>query len=768
MSKRRSDTRITRPPPAGRAAMSAILTLLTPLTAAAQAPGQTDPAQYSFIVTGAPLAEALDALATETSISLVYDAELVRGKRAFCDVRNSDVESLLGCVLAGTGLDFHRLSSGTYVVREALRVDSRGAIAGRIVDANTGRPISGANILLPEERSGAATNGAGRFVIGSLNPGPYAIVVSHVAYHDAADSVFVTPFGRSEVSVSLAPRTRVVAPIVINGFRERLPASAQVHRFAADSDLSTLTGAGSADMLSNLDAVSGIRFGDALSDVHVQGGAAGEHQYRLDGATLFVPLRNGGFVGPFSPFAVRQITVQKAGYGAPYGSHLSGVVEIDQEAAPGDRSHVLIQADEMAVNGRISGSVGHDQALRATWMVAGRKDIWDLHQPAYVEDVIDDWSRPDTFLTTKLGFASSDVPPQSPHTVGFSDVHAFVGLDVGVSRSISLSHYTGTNRFGNEFEGDGGQSELVQDAYRWRNAITSVGGESILSASVLAQIVGWSSFYEMQHPFDRSPPKQSTSGECSASCASPEADDFNDVEEVGIRTRLDVVASHDHSLTVGAEVIRTAGEMSISIDPYAVRSASGSDHFEIGIWRFTGFVEDGWTIGGSTEVRAGTRLTWLDGIERVFAEPRVSLRSDRSLSGGRSWAAEAAAGLYRQFLHQFDGATYGETSLLPSIRFWRPVTGDEEPPKAVHIAGSFLLHPGDNWRVVLETFFKSLPRIREINYVGPSEKGAGGEPPDLLVDAEGRSYGLGAAVERSTDRISVGIYYDYESTRRRI
>ncbi|HLE56499.1 MAG TPA: hypothetical protein VJB15_05395, partial [Rhodothermia bacterium] len=64
MSKRQSDTRITRPPPAGRAAMSAILTILAPLTAGAQARGPADPVKYSFIVTGAPLAEALDALAT--------------------------------------------------------------------------------------------------------------------------------------------------------------------------------------------------------------------------------------------------------------------------------------------------------------------------------------------------------------------------------------------------------------------------------------------------------------------------------------------------------------------------------------------------------------------------------------------------------------------------------------------------------------------------------------------------------------------------------
>ena len=58
----------------------------------------------------------------------------------------------------------------------------------------------------------------------------------------------------------------------------------------------------------------GIRVGDALADVHIQGGEAGEHQFQLDGVPVFEPVHLRGLLGAFNPFAIERITVHKAGY----------------------------------------------------------------------------------------------------------------------------------------------------------------------------------------------------------------------------------------------------------------------------------------------------------------------------------------------------------------------------------------------------------------------------------------------------------------------
>ncbi len=737
--------------------LAALQTALLPPTFA-QAPTQGD---YSLLAAGAPLSEALDLISSHTGISLAYDAELVRGLRAFCDVHDDTVEALLRCVLEGTGLDYHRLSSGTYVIRETARVSSPGSITGRIVDATTGQPVHGANVLVTESRRGTASTAGGRFAVGSLDPGPYHLVVTHVAYHDTEDSVFVVPSANASVAIALSPRTRVVAPIIVNGFRERLPNSSSVHRIAAD-DLSLLAGGGSVDLLSRGPPVSGVRFGDAMSDVHVQGGATGEHEYRLDGATLFVPLRNGGFIGPFSPFAIRQITIQKAGYGVTHGSHLAGVVEIDQEVGGRSPANVILEVDELAANGRLSGSLGREGGIRANWMIGGRRDLWDVYRPGFVKNAIDDWSRLDVFLVEQLGQTVEPVPDAPTHDVDFWDLHGALRIDFGSRTSARFSRYVGTNRFGTDFDDQSATSRVPADSYRWRNSITGFNIESILSTRAFLEISGWSSYYEMQHPFDIGTTADSCQG-----CYTPEADDFNDVEEAGAIARLDVAASSSHQLAFGLGGGRTASEMGISIDPYRLRTETGAGHYEIGVWRLFTYLEDRWSVTKATEVRAGTRLTWLGDAQHLYAEPRIAVRYDRALAENGSWALETAAGLYRQFLHQFDAATYGSTALLPTIRFWQPVATEEIPPKAVHLTGSFLLRPDDRLRFMVETFFKASPELREINYVGPRTP----EPvsdADLLTKARGRSIGIGLSAERSSRLGTIGLYYDYEWTRRRI
>ncbi|MGE0556251.1 MAG: carboxypeptidase regulatory-like domain-containing protein [Gemmatimonadales bacterium] len=60
---------------------------------------------------------------------------------------------------------------------DSLGQDTRSTIAGRVVQSETGEPISGARIRLINVRKQTKTDSVGRFVFERLQPGPYLVEV---------------------------------------------------------------------------------------------------------------------------------------------------------------------------------------------------------------------------------------------------------------------------------------------------------------------------------------------------------------------------------------------------------------------------------------------------------------------------------------------------------------------------------------------------------------------------------------------------------------
>ncbi len=57
-----------------------------------------------------------------------------------------------------------------------------GKISGKVIDADTKEPLIGANIILMNTNSGAATDIDGNYFILNITPGTYEVKVSYVGY----------------------------------------------------------------------------------------------------------------------------------------------------------------------------------------------------------------------------------------------------------------------------------------------------------------------------------------------------------------------------------------------------------------------------------------------------------------------------------------------------------------------------------------------------------------------------------------------------------
>ncbi len=743
-----------------------------PAQAQSSPPTVDQQARYTFVLVGLPLMEALGALIDKTQISLVYETELVEGKTTFCHARQEPQENVLACILKGSGLDYYRLSSGTYVLFADPRTRPRyGQLAGRVTDADTGAPLADANVLLAGEGTGAATNQAGRFAFASLKPGPHLLVVTHVAYHDQADTVWVAPDATGSVALSMKARTFLTAPVVISGFASRFPSEDLGLGRRTASELAPTIGTD--DVVQDIEAIVGVQVGDALSDVHVQGGASGEHQFLLDGATVFVPIQNGGFIGPFSPFAVQQITVQKAGFEAAHGSHLSGVIEVEHRVASARKRELVLQVDPLSLNGRLNGKTTQAGRLQASWMVAGRASLWNLHQPRRLEDLFQTWSTPDLFLADVLQASDGNPAPNDPTPapaaidpveVGFADLHAAVRLQWDDLHSVHASLYRGRNIFG--MQRHASPFDDIDDEYAWANTTSQVRYEGVLSSRAFASAGLWISNYEFSHPFERSPFAASEA----ESVDSSSSKDFNDIGEVGLRAGWNYAATVRHFLSGDVEVAHTTSEFSLSLDPLGATPAVDPAFRKPARWRLSAFLEDRLALSHRATLTLGTRLTYLPSLQSVYAEPRLAFRYDPPAGRWGTWALRAAVGLYRQFINQFDVATYNPTALVPSVRFWLPVGVDGSPPRAYHLTGALLYLPDKMWQFSIESFYKHHPYLLVLDYGSPTiaDQTPAASLGNLLTDADGYAYGVAFSTHRTTRKTRLAAQYEYAVARRRV
>lgn len=799
--------------------------------------GQTasNPPVYSFVAIGTPLSDAFDQLIERTGINVAFEIDLVEGRKAFCRASDVTLEEVLRCVLKDTGLDFFRLSSGTYVViREKKAEPQFGGITGRVVDSESGEPLPSAHVLLADAGTGDVTNNAGRFSFPKLVPGPHRIVVTYVGYQDFADTIRVEPDQATPIELSLHVEPLLAAPILITGLTRRLPSEALAEE---EGDIETLTQApGRNDVIRSMHTIIGLRVGDAMADVHVQGGAAGEHQYRLDGAPVFIPIPNGGIVGPFSPFAIDKFTLHKAGFGATKGSHLSGVIEAEHRLTPLLTNLFDVQIDPLGLNARAMGSVGAQGGVRANWMVAGRKGLWSLYQPSGLADHFSAWSAPDLFLLQALaptalqgdqsknpGYGSRNSFEAAgdllrsrfndrsfQDTFDFYDIHSAVRLHMGPMQSLHASFYRGGNELGDEElvldrggapiriddpdepEEDEEHGLSFKNAYKWNNTVGQLRYEKVLGNRTFAEWGVWYSGFDLsqeasQSEFDlkgdgsrqdslinRFPKGYITSDSLTALGFGN--DDRNAIGEVGLRSVLNHAIGSRHFLTGGIEGVRTASEFLLYLQsPRNLKASTARQAtLQTSLWRWGAYLEDRFNINAQTLLNVGVRLTYLNNHTNIYAEPRISIRHDAESGIFGPWAVNAAVGLYRQFINQFDVASLNVNAVLPGVRFWLPLGDDISPSRAVHASGSYLLMPATEWQLRLESYYKWQPHTLVIDYANPMlfRPESVGAPlrtqQDLLTDAEGYAYGLAARVERKTDLYRISMQYEYSVAEQRI
>src|SRR5690606_25145134 len=198
-----------------------------------------------------------------------------------------------------------------------------GAIAGRVSDAETGRPIAGALVTVSDGRRGNVTDTSGAYRIREIRSGRYSVSVRAIGYAPIRrDSLIVQAGSTTLTDFRMQPSAVEVAPIVVETADPVLdPLRTSTEQVVTAEDLRTLP-------VSSLEEALALSAG-AVGESY-RGGRLGEESFIID--ELSVRIQHDASTGSrgirLPPGIVTEASLVTTGFSARYGQALPGLVNV--------------------------------------------------------------------------------------------------------------------------------------------------------------------------------------------------------------------------------------------------------------------------------------------------------------------------------------------------------------------------------------------------------------------------------------------------------
>ncbi len=216
------------------------------------------------------------------------------------------------------------LMGGGWFVSLAL-AGTTGKIAGKVVDAATGEPLPGVNVIIEHTTLGAATDKDGEYFIINVPPGLYNVVARMIGYvPERYERVRVRVDLTTELNFRLRQTVVKVNKAVV------VTAERVIQKDLTSSQVSVGSDQIQAMPVRSVAEILDLQAGvvrDAAGDLHIRGGRTNEIVYMVDGVQVINPLNRRSGIR-VDDQAIEELKVITGTFNAEYGQALSGVVNI--------------------------------------------------------------------------------------------------------------------------------------------------------------------------------------------------------------------------------------------------------------------------------------------------------------------------------------------------------------------------------------------------------------------------------------------------------
>lgn len=202
-------------------------------------------------------------------------------------------------------------------------------LSGYLKDKSSGEALIGANVYIPQLKTGVTTNPYGFYSI-SLPQGSYSINFSYIGYQ--AQSPVVELKENKQMDIHLEEDTKLMEEVVISSEKkdrnvENLQMSMEKVQVKMIKKLPSFMG--EVDILKSITLLPGIQNGgEGSSGLYVRGGGPDENLMILDEAPVYNASHLMGFFSVFNSDAIKDVQVYKGGIPAEYGGKASSVIDI--------------------------------------------------------------------------------------------------------------------------------------------------------------------------------------------------------------------------------------------------------------------------------------------------------------------------------------------------------------------------------------------------------------------------------------------------------
>lgn len=207
-----------------------------------------------------------------------------------------------------------------------LYAGTTGKIVGRVVDAQSGAAIVGANIQIEGTHLGAASAADGVYIIFNIPPGTYALTASMIGYQKITKKkVIVRSDFTTKINFKLKPTTLEASEtieVVAERPLIRKDQTSSVAEFSGE-EIRVMPVEDYRQVLANQ---AGVVPG-ANGALHIRGGRATEVSYVVDGIPITDPYSGLPSVAVENS-AIQELSLVSGAFNAEYGEALSGVVNI--------------------------------------------------------------------------------------------------------------------------------------------------------------------------------------------------------------------------------------------------------------------------------------------------------------------------------------------------------------------------------------------------------------------------------------------------------
>ncbi|HET9438541.1 MAG TPA: TonB-dependent receptor [Longimicrobiales bacterium] len=217
-------------------------------------------------------------------------------------------------------------------VAGALLVAQLGqaTVTGKITDTRTGSPVTGAEVRFADLERIAVSDGAGRYTVAQVAPGPQHVTIHALGYGARTLHAFVPRTGILSIDVALDAQ-----PIPVTPLRVRPPLAMKGLESAATRGADaaiTLAAIRNHPLLAEPDALQALQGNgvyvrpETPGGMHVRGGFADQTLFLLDGIPILNPYHSAGLFSSWNPDAISFIELVAAAPAGELPDALSGVV----------------------------------------------------------------------------------------------------------------------------------------------------------------------------------------------------------------------------------------------------------------------------------------------------------------------------------------------------------------------------------------------------------------------------------------------------------